>query len=195
VGNEPAALVNTLLELEGDAAVRVVGLRMAGGEAELPEADPRRLELLLRTVDGLAKPTVAVARGELVGAAVGLVAACDVALASREAGFAVRDVRSGRVPAVIAPYLIRAMGARQAGRYLLTGERLTAEEAHHLALVHAVLAADALDVEAERLVATLRSAEPAALAATKRAIRLVRTMPQEGSLFAEALLRLAEPPG
>jgi methylglutaconyl-CoA hydratase len=126
---------------------------------------------------------------------VGLVAACDVALAGAGAGFAVPDARSGRVPAVVAPYLVHAIGARAAGRYLLTGERLGAEEACQLGLIHAVLAADALDAEAVRLVAILRSAEPAALAATKRVIRLVRTMPQEGSLFAEALLRLAEPPG
>jgi methylglutaconyl-CoA hydratase len=97
------------------------------------------------------------------------------------------------VPAVVAPYVVRAVGARAAGRYLLTGERLGAEEACRLGLVHTVLPMERLEAEVKRIVAALSSAEPAVLAATRRAIRLVQAMPQEGSLLAEALLRLAEP--
>jgi methylglutaconyl-CoA hydratase len=184
-GGDVAALVGRLMELDAEADTRMVGLRVEG----VPAAEARLLDQLLRTVDWLGKPTVAVARGELGGSAVGLVAACDIALASTEASFAMEDSASS----VVAPYVVRAMGARQAARYLLTAERLNAEEARQLGLIHAVFPAEHLDAEARRMAEAITSREPATLAATKRALRLVRAMPQEGSLLAEALLRLANP--
>ena len=90
----------------------------------------------MHTLSALTKPTVARVHGAAYGGGVGLVAACDIAVASLSAAFSLSEVRLGLIPAVISPYVIAAIGERQARRYFLTAERFDAQEALRIGLVH-----------------------------------------------------------
>lgn len=115
----------------------------------------------------LPKPTLAAVQGVAFGGGVGLVAACDIAIATESARFALSEVKIGLVPAVISPYLIRAIGERQTRRFGLTGEPFTAREARDVGLVHTVVAAEELAAEIERICTLLLANGPAAMAAVK----------------------------
>ncbi|HET6220998.1 MAG TPA: enoyl-CoA hydratase-related protein, partial [Dongiaceae bacterium] len=165
-------LTNALRDLETKQQVRAVVLtssgssfcagadlhwmrRMAGFSAEENLRDAEALAGLLRRLSALGKPTLAVVQGPAYGGGVGLVAACDIAVASDNAVFSLSEVRLGLIPATISPYVIGAIGVRAARRYFLTGERFTAAEAHRLGLVHEVVPPDQLQRAAERMLAAL----------------------------------------
>ncbi len=149
--------------------------------------DARRLERMLRTLDELPMPTVAMVDGAAIGGGVGLVCACDLAVASDRAFFQLSEVRLGLLPAVIAPFVVRAMGERAARRYMLTAERIGAEEARRLGLVHEVVEAGALERRVRALVAEILAGGPEAQAEVKRLLRTIRRL--DGSLLAEATAR------
>lgn len=136
-------------------------------------ADAQELERLMRGLYAFPKPTVAIIQGAAFGGAVGLVSCCDIAIASNKASFSLSEVKLGLAPAVISPYVIAAIGARQASRYFLTAERFTAETAHALGLVHEVTPPEMLEATAERLIETLLANGPVALMACKALIRRV----------------------
>ena len=198
-----AALHEALAALGDDDGVRVVVLtgagrsfsagadlawmrRAADHDEDANRADARRLEAMLRALDELPKPTVALVNGAAIGGGVGLVAACDIALAAEHATFALSEVRLGLVPAVIAPFVVAAIGARQARSTFLTGERLGAARALAIGLVHETVPADTLEVRGAAVVAALLEGGPEAQAEAKRLVGLVRSMPQRGSILAEA---------
>lgn len=198
-----AGLTRALEELAEDQSVRAVVLtgagrsfsagadlnwmkRAAAYDAEMNRADARALEAMLTTLDELPKPTIAMVNGPAIGGGLGLVAACDMAVASSLAVFATTEVRLGLVPAVIAPFVIRAIGARQARRYFLTAERFGAEEACRIGLVHEVAAPEGLEARVEALAREVLKGGPEALAEAKRLVGLIRSMPEGGSLLAEA---------
>src|SRR3712207_345249 len=110
--------------------------RMARHSFEANLADAAGLAALLHTLDRLPKPTLAVVQGNAYGGGVGLVACCDVAVASDRAGFALTEVRLGLTPATISPYVVNAIGPRQARRYFTTGEVIPAARARESGLVH-----------------------------------------------------------
>jgi len=141
-----ADLTAALRRLADDAAVRVVVLtgsgesfsaggdlnwmrRMAGYSDAENLADAMALAELLRTLNELAKPTVARVNGAAFAGGLGLVCCCDIAIAATEASFSISEARLGLVPATISPYVVAAVGARAARRYFLTAERFTAAEA------------------------------------------------------------------
>jgi len=130
--------------------------------------------------------TVAEVQGDAAGFGVGVLAACDVAVASASAAFALSEVRFGILPAVISPFVVRAIGGRQARRYFLTAEHFGAEEARRIGLVHEVAEPDALEARVGEVVGELLKGGPEALREAKRLVRLVEAMPQGGSLLAEA---------
>ncbi len=184
------ALAATLVALEADRRVRLVVLGGRGasfcagadiGEmrdaADMAEADnereAHRLAALLVRLDRLAKPTVARVQGNAFGGALGLIACCDVAVAAEAASFALTEVRLGLVPAMISPYVVRAIGERQARRYFLTAERFDAATAGRLGLVHVAVPATELDLAVERVAAALLDGAPGAQADAKRLIRYV----------------------
>ena len=136
-------------------------------------ADAERLAEVLHRLDALPVPTVARVQGTAMGGGVGLVAACDIAVAAEGARFALSEVRLGLIPAGISPYVIGAIGARAARRYFLTGERFDAAEAYRLGLVHAVVAADALDARVDGIVDALGLGAPGAVKAAKALVREV----------------------
>ena len=139
------------------------------GEAE-NLADARALARLMQTLNELPKPTVARVNGAALGGGTGLVACCDIVIASERATFGTTEVRLGLIPAVIGPYVLAAVGARHARRLMLTGERVSAAAAARVGLVHEVVAAEQLDSAIERVVADLLKGGPAALTAAKRLI-------------------------
>jgi methylglutaconyl-CoA hydratase len=153
--------------------------RMAGyGYAE-NVADAGELGRLMSTLDRLPKPTVARVHGSVFAGGLGLVACCDVAVAEQHTVFCVSETRLGLVPAVISPYLIRAMGARIARRYFLTAERFSAAEAHRIGLVHEIAPAAQLEATVEAIVAALLDGGSHAQARSKRLISEVADRPIE----------------
>ena len=112
---------------------------MAGYSRAQNLADAQALAVMLRTLNGMSKPTIARVHGAAMGGGVGLVACCDIAIAAQEATFALSEAKLGLIPATISPYVIEAIGARYARRYFLTAERFDAAEAYRIGLVHDIV--------------------------------------------------------
>lgn len=200
-----AALAAAYAEAAREDGVRAVLLRSAGSifcagadlawmrkmaEASFEEnlADARALADLMRRIDVCSKPTIVAVQGAAMAGALGLIAASDIVVAAPEAEFAVTEVRLGLVPAIISPYLVRAVGARQARRLILSAHRLDAAEALRLGLVHEI--ADDLDAATDRIVAAILKGGPAALAEAKRLVRDVAGGIEDG-LIDETAARIA----
>jgi methylglutaconyl-CoA hydratase len=155
----------------------------AGGEENLKDA--RRFAAMLRRLALLDKPTIARVHGSALGGGLGLAAACDICVAALDASFAMTEVRLGLIPAVISPYVLRAIGARQCLRYMQTAERLGAERALALGLVHEAVPAADLDACVQRLCAALLVGGPHSQAASKRLVGQV-----DGGGFSDATLEV-----
>ncbi|MCD6061266.1 MAG: gamma-carboxygeranoyl-CoA hydratase [Moraxellaceae bacterium] len=166
--------------------------RMASYSREDNLADARELERLMRGLYGFPKPTLAVVQGAAYGGAVGLVSCCDIVIASESASFALSEVKLGLAPAVISPFVIAAMGARQAGRYFLTAERFSAVTARDLGLVHEVVAHDSLQASCDGMVDTLLANGPVALMVCKSLLRHVSsaTSPELAAYTTELIASL-----
>ena len=185
-----AALTDALALLGADPLVRVVVLEGAGasfsagadlhwmrGMAAASEAENRddalALARLLRTLDAMPKPTIARVHGAAFGGGVVLVAACDIAIGVPEAKFGLTESRLGLLPAVISPYVVAAIGARQARRWFATAEIFDAGEARRIGLLHEVVDATALDTAVQRQIDLLLKAGPIAAASAKALVREV----------------------
>src|SRR5690606_19112709 len=138
----------------------------AAGEAENRE-DALALARLMRTLDELPKATVARVHGAAFGGGVGLVACCDIAIGVPEAKFGLTESRLGLLPAVISPYVVAAIGSRQARRWFTTGETFDAARAREIGLLHEVVDAAGLDAAVQRQVSLLLRAGPVATAQAK----------------------------
>ena len=185
-----AALTAAVRAAAEDAAVRVLVLagrgrsfsaggdlnwmqRAAGQDEAANLEDARRLADLFLAVYSSPKPVLARVQGNALAGGLGLVAACDLAVADTTARFGITEVRIGLVPGVISPYVAQAIGARAAGRYFLSGERFDAATAHRLGLVHELCAPEELDTTIARLVGELLAGGPAAIAEAKALLRAV----------------------
>ncbi|MEO8019691.1 MAG: enoyl-CoA hydratase/isomerase family protein [Pseudomonadota bacterium] len=155
-------------------------------------ADALKVARMFAAVHSSSKPVIARVHGDAFGGGVGLAAACDIVVAAEAVHFALSEVKLGIVAATISPHLVRAMGARQAGRYMLTAEKFSAAQARVLGLVHEVTPPDALDREIERLARHLLAASPAALAATKRLLADVVEAPMDDVLLAATAKCIAD---
>ena len=133
-------------------------------------ADAGKLAAMLHTIATCPHPTIARVQGDVYAGGMGLVAACDMAVAVDTAYFCLSEVKIGLIPATIAPYVLRAMGTRAGQRYFLTGERFDAAEALRIGFVHQAVAADDLDSAVDGLLKHLLSAGPAAVRACKRLV-------------------------
>jgi methylglutaconyl-CoA hydratase len=156
--------------------------RMAEYSAEENRRDAQALAILLHTIDACAKPVVALVQGAAYGGGVGLVAACDIAIAVSSATFAFSEVKLGLIPAVISPYVVRAIGARACRRYFLTAEKFSAAEALRQGLVHEMVSPEALSATAERLTQALEEGGPSAQADAKNLIHTVADAELDGAL-------------
>jgi methylglutaconyl-CoA hydratase len=130
--------------------------------------DALPLSKMLAALDCLPQTTIGRVHGPIYGGGVGVVAACDIAIASVDATFCLSEVRLGIVPGMISPYVIRAIGERAARRYFQTAEVFDAHEARRIGLIHEVVEPDALDERIAKLLKQLRSAAPGARAVAKK---------------------------
>src|SRR5690554_5999337 len=187
-----AELLHALATVRSDKQARVLVLRsegknfsagadlgwmrsMAAKNYDENIADAGELSRLMQELDELPKPTIALVQGAAFGGAVGLAACCDIALATPASSFCLSEVKIGLIPAVISPYVMRAIGTRQARRYMLTAERFNAETAQQVGLVHAVV--DDLQLALQPLLDALVANSPAAVAAAKQLVLAIEQQP------------------
>ncbi len=166
--------------------------RMAGYTPEENRADAGRLAAMLQAIARCPKPTVARVQGDVYAGGVGLVAACDLAVAVDGAQFCLSEARLGLVPATIGPYVVQAMGLRAAQRYALTAERFSAAEAHRIGLVHEVTAPDALDAQVDAWLQALTTNGPEALRVGKALLHDVASAPLDAALVARTVDCIAQ---
>src|SRR3954468_3706958 len=180
-----AEMAGTFVELGGRGEVRCIVLAangpafcagadlnwmksMAGFSYEQNVDDARALANMLRVLYKCPKPTIARVQGDTYAGGMGLVAACDIAVAVDSAQFCLSEVKLGLIPATISPYVIRAMGARASHRYFLTAERFSAAEALRIGFVHEVVPAAQLDAKVLEIATALVNAGPQAVKACKQ---------------------------
>jgi methylglutaconyl-CoA hydratase len=166
-------------------------IRAAQGPAYGNEQDALALARMLHIVDAVSKPTIALAKGSVVGGGVGLLACCDIVIADEEATFSLSEVRLGLLPAIVTPFLIRAIGLRQLRRYALTAERFSAAEAQRLGLVHRAAPRFEVGLAHAAIVAELLRGAPDAQADVKGFLAACDGHGVEAELLREAAHRLA----
>ena len=153
--------------------------------------DARALAKMLRTIAEMKKPTIARVQGAALGGGMGLASACDIAVASTKAVFATSEVKFGIIPSAISPYVLRAIGARQAYRYFQSAERIDALRAREIGLVHETVEPEQLDAKVQEIVDALLIGGPAAQAAAKELIRAVNNQPINDHIVEDTAHRIA----
>ena len=153
--------------------------------------DARALAGMLRVLAEMKKPTIARVQGAALGGGMGLASACDIAVASSKAVFATSEVKFGIIPSAISPYVLRAIGARQAYRYFQSAERISAERAREIGLVHEAVEADELDAKVQEIVTALLQGGPLSQSAAKDLIRAVNNQPINDNLVEDTAHRIA----
>jgi len=143
---------------------------VAGFALEDNVAFSRRTTLAMRALNAFPRPTLALVHGACFGGGVGMVASCDVAVATESASFALTEVRWGVIPAPIIPQLCAAIGVRSLRRYGITGERFDAREAKRIGLVHEVCPDDGLDRAAAPIIDAILKSAPDAARDSKRLV-------------------------
>lgn len=156
------------------------------------QADAENLAKMLTTLNDFPAPVIARVQGAAFGGGVGLVACCDIAVASTAALFSLSEVRLGLIPATISPFVIDAIGLRMARRYFLTAERFDAEAAKQLGLVHEVTSPADLDPHINNIVSQLLLCGPAAQQQAKSLIRDLQFASRDESLAVETSSRIAK---
>ncbi|KZY22969.1 enoyl-CoA hydratase, partial [Alcanivorax sp. HI0035] len=173
-----ASLTEAFEQAGSDDGVRVVVLQAAGKhfsagadlnwmramgklDAQQNRDDALKLARLMQAIDQCPKPVIARVQGAAFGGALGLICAADMAVATDTARFCLSEVKLGIVPAVISPYVVRAMGARQASRYFMTAEVIPAERAA-LGIAHEVVPESELNDSVDSLINALLAAAPQA---------------------------------
>ena len=204
-----AELTNAFHVLAHDASMRVVVLaangpsfsagadldwmkRMATLERAENERDALLLADLMSAIDRCPKPVVGLIEGAAFGGGVGLVACCDIAIATTKASFCLSEVRLGIIPAVISPYMMAAIGPRACRRYFLTAEKFDAATAERLGLVHRVVAPEGLAAARDEIIGHLLKGGPNALAAAKSLIAHVANEPVNEVLARDTAWRIAD---
>lgn len=201
-------LHDALVEIENDEKVRAVVLTgagasfcagadiahmrsMLGATEQQNVGDAMLLARCLRALDELPQPVIARINGNVFGGGVGLVACADIAVAVTTAKFALTEVRLGIVPAAISPYVVAAVGPRQARRLFLTAVPFEATEAQTLNLVHFTASAEELDAAVQQQLELVLRGGPAALRAAKALVRNVSPATDRDALAGETARLLA----
>lgn len=147
---------------------------------------------MFHTLYAMEKPTIACIHGAVRGGGIGLAAACDIAIAARTATFRLSEVKIGIIPSMISPYVIAAIGERQARRYFISGEEFDAAEAWRLGLVHEIVEEDSLSGAVGAMLAQLYSSGPKAMAAAKKLLPLSAHATINARILDETSRRIAE---
>ncbi len=202
-------LIQMLERVEADSTIRILILgsegksfsagadlnwmrRMADYTSEENFADAMQLAKLMECLNGLSKPTIARVQGAAFGGGVGLVACCDMAVASDNALFSLSEVRLGLIPAVISPYVVAAIGERASRRYFVTAERFFATQAKQMGLLHEVVKPEQLDETVEKLLQEILKGSPAAQTAAKKLVADVAFKPLNENLIRETAQRITD---
>jgi methylglutaconyl-CoA hydratase len=154
--------------------------------------DAMALAALMRTLDTLPKTTLALVQGPAYGGGVGLVACCDIAIAAPHATFSLSEVKLGLIPAAISPYVIAAIGPRQARRYFQTAETFDAATAQRIGLLHEVVEADKLHARAAQIADAILKTAPVARQDAKQLVSDVGHRPIDDTLTAMTAERIAD---
>jgi methylglutaconyl-CoA hydratase len=203
-----AELTRAFETLGADDGVRIVVLAGRGksfsagadlnwmkqaGEAGFDEnlSDARNLAIMLRRLAEMPKPTIARVHGAALGGGMGLAAACDICIAASDASFATSEVKFGIIPSAIGPYVLRAIGPRQAARYFLTAERIDARQARDLGLAHCAVESEELDKAVAEIVGALLLGGPKAQCAAKALVHDLAGQTIDDALVEESARRIA----
>ncbi|MEK9671432.1 MAG: enoyl-CoA hydratase/isomerase family protein [Rhodospirillaceae bacterium] len=165
--------------------------RMADKDHDGNLEDAKSLAGLMFTLANLRKPTIAAVNGPAYGGGVGLVAACDIAVAGTNAKFALTEVKLGIIPAAVGPYVLAAMGTRQASRYMITGEKIDAARALEVGLVTEVVENDDVMDRAREFASMLLENGPRAMAEVKNLVRYVDGRARDEALMAQTAGHIA----
>ncbi len=165
--------------------------KMSGYSLKENHDDAMQLATMLNTIYMMKKPTVARVHGPAFAGGMGLVAACDIAIAAQDAEFCLSEVKLGLTAATISPYVVAAMGERSARRYFLSAERFSAAEAYRIGFVQDIAQLDELDATVNALLGHLIVASPAAIAASKELIRAVARAPIDEKMMVDMATRIA----
>lgn len=204
-----AELTQALAEASRAPAVRVVVLAASGAafcagadlnwmrqmatySQEENRVDAAALAHMLQTLYRCSKPTIAKIQGDVYAGGMGLVAACDMAVSVQSARFCLSEVKLGLIPATISPYVLRAMGARNAHRYCLTAEVFDAAEALRMGFVQALVPdTQALERQVQQMAHALLLAGPQATQACKRLLHQVAQQEIDDTLVAHTVEQIA----
>ncbi|MBY4896719.1 enoyl-CoA hydratase/isomerase family protein [Cupriavidus sp. AU9028] len=165
--------------------------KMAGYSNEENRADALTLAQMLHTIWACPKPVIAQVHGDAYAGGVGLVAACDIAIAADSAHFCLSEAKLGLLPATISPYVIRAMGEQAARRYFITAERFDAAEALRIGFIHEAVPAAQLQERVAAVAATLVANSPNAVRESKRLVREVAGRGIDDALLVDTAERIA----
>ncbi|PWK50046.1 enoyl-CoA hydratase/isomerase family protein [Pleionea mediterranea] len=202
-------LTKALKKLESHKSVRVVVLkangksfsagadlnwmrRMADYSWSENYQDSLALATLMQTLYQLKKPTIGLVQGAAFGGGVGLVACCDIVIASSKAKFCLSEVKLGLIPAVISPYVIKAIGKRQANRYFVTAEIFNATTASTIGLVHETVSPDEFDEYSESIINTTLQNGPKAIQAAKDLINFIDNHPFDEEAIRETAQKISD---
>jgi methylglutaconyl-CoA hydratase len=201
-------LADAMGRLSADKGVRIVVLtgsgdafsagadlsmmnRVAGYSPAENKQDARRLAHMLNAIYSCEKPVIGLVNGACMGGGVGLASACDIVIAAEEAFFALSEVRLGLIPAVISPFVVRAIGVRQARRYFLTGERFDAMTAKAIGLAHMVCMKAQMEGTLQGVIDNLLACGPSAQKEAKALIRIVSHRPIDEAVMEETAALIA----
>jgi len=167
--------------------------RMADNSRQENLDDSRELARLMNVLNHLSKPVIGLVQGAAFGGAVGLAACCDIVLATDKASFCLSEVKLGLIPAVISPYVVRAIGERQARRYFLSAEVFTATQAQEYGLVHIVCDdVEAMDARCNEMLQQLATNGPEAMKAAKDLVFAVSHKPISADVIDDTAQRIAD---
>ena len=156
---------------------------MANSSKQQNLDDAQSLARLMHTLDNFPQPTIAVIQGSAFGGALGLICCCDIAIAADNAKFCLSEVKLGLVPATIGPYIVRAMGNRQARRFMLSAEMMTANIAEKHGIVHEVHFDDKVDEALNQLIDSLLLNSPDAMRKAKTLCQQCHQTPIDAQLI------------
>jgi methylglutaconyl-CoA hydratase len=203
-------LIDVFTRLDSDPATRVVILRsegkhfsagadlgwmrgMANNSHQENLDDSRQLARLMSVLNTLSRPVIGLVQGAAFGGAVGLAACCDIVIATEQSRFCLSEVKLGLIPAVISPYVVRAIGERQARRYFIPAEVFSAREAEQYGLVHLVCDdITAMEARCDELLGQLAQNGPQAMQAAKDLVFAVSHKPIDDTVIDDTAQRIAD---
>ena len=165
--------------------------RMADYSEEQNYNDAMQLATLMQKLNNFSKPTIVIVQGSAFGGAVGLVACCDIAIGCLSAKFSLSEVSLGLIPAVISPYVLKAIGERVARRYFLSAEIFEAPQALRLGLLHEIVESSELENTVNELINQLLKAGPKAQAESKDLIFKIADKPINSEVISDTAKRIS----